>query len=227
MCTDVFMAFWQVARSMILHLNMTRMLPASVDDDCCSHLFLSLQDLISVVSKHKGVAIQMLEKLPDVLLSWAKGTHLYTHVMELWDAVSQQLAMEYLDSIWKQVSSGTAYVNGLNSSLFSKNVSAAAAVKELMRKHRMQVALFHAYANHHQPPPAASNWGSTHDSIHWDKSPSDEVLVKEDTTVKNHQQVAPGGRRLLQQQQSFGDTNVVDMYSSLVASTKGFSNLAI
>lgn len=220
----------KVARSMIVNLNITGMLPATPDDDCCSHLFMSVQDFLDVLVSHKGVPLQLGERLPDVMLAWAKGTSLYARAMGLWDSAQQHVALRYMDAVWRNVLA-VHQQHGGNVSFSNASETAEAADREMrlaarkwMRQHMRYISILHAnsptqeYVQSRQPKP-------TGQSIH--------QMQQEDTAAHRHESAAGVNvaasssqrRRLLSVEQD--DTNVVDTYTSLVASQKGFSNLAI
>lgn len=181
-----------------------------------------------------------------MLLAWMKGTSMYGHVAEAWDAAQQHLAMEYMDSLWRQV------VDAVDSSYAnhsSKNGSAAAVsmqkilampdaqavVKRLVREHRIQATLFHAYyGNYADQPLNRYDSPATHASSQPEAAKDQQSVVEQSASRAAAAAGAGAGRRLLQQQpdqsSSTGggdDDNPVDLYSSLVASKQGFSNLAI
>jgi hypothetical protein len=64
----------KVGRNIIPELNLTSMMTSmSAAQDCCSHAFMSASDFVSVVSKNKGVGLQMLEQLPLLLTQWRRA----------------------------------------------------------------------------------------------------------------------------------------------------------
>jgi hypothetical protein len=198
----------QVGHTMILNLNLTRMASTQADKDCCSHAFMSVQDFLSVASAHKGVLIQLLERFPDVIHALWKGSDLYQHVMQLFDAVQQHSITLYLDSVWRSVLNTT----GGNSSTGFTGAELK-AVRRIVRDHQKQIAMFHVYSE-----------GSV---VSRGKAAAPETTVRLEQVLQQPLLHASGGgmQRLLEQQQASMST--VDTYSSLVASSKGFSNLAI
>ena len=72
---------------MIADLNLTRF------DERTNHAFMSLEDLVSVISSHKGVFFQLLERFPDVVYAIWRGTDIYQHVLRLWDAAQQHVVV--------------------------------------------------------------------------------------------------------------------------------------
>lgn len=196
---------WRVVgRSMIQSLNLTSM--AAATNDCCSHVFMSLGDLVSVVASSKGAGLEMLQRLPEVAMAWLRGTSVYADVLKLADVARQHAVVTYLDSLWSEyfAANGT---NTSSSSWRGANATEVSMLKKFIAQHRRQVALFDTYAT--------------------------EILGRGDPGVKTkpilhaavkdeHAEPVKPGRKLLQTDQS-----VVDAYSSLVASTSGFSNIAV
>jgi hypothetical protein len=191
--------------------------------DCCSHVFMSLQDFASVMVKNKHAALQLLENAPAVLELLFKGTRLYESLVELYDSLRQNAVMYYLESLWQNVaelngnaSNGTSSWEG---SFASANRTQIQMMRRFLRNHKLQVALFHAYASESF---AVQNFDSS--VVGEDRQQGASAnSVHGAAEYGDKDQGTGSGRRLLQNR----DGGVVDSYSSLVASTKGFSNIAV
>lgn len=229
----------QVGLAMASDLNLTRVSlqstqpVASGEQDCCSHLFLSVSDFVSVVSRHKGVGMQLLERLPDVAEYVWRASPLYHQATQAMDAVRQHAFTMYLDSLWRDVmlrmgvagGSILAEAGAPNQNATIANLSAAYAseeVKRFIRQHQKQVALFYAYSNdvaHSRPlqnPEAIP------------KPRRDGSPVQEHGGSDQNRGEGSQRRRLLQSSTQSNDYgSPVDMYSSLVASSQGFTNIAL
>jgi hypothetical protein len=191
----------QVGRSMIADLNLTRF------DERTNHAFMSLEDFVSVISSHKGVFFQLLERFPDVVYAIWRGTDIYQHVLRLWDAAQQHVVVSYLDSVWSAVLNGSEH-DHRNRTFTAADIE---AVRRIVRNHERQIELFHVYSGGGilprmgvPVPPVPVN----------DRRASAEVV---DTSSSS-------GRKILQ---AASEMSTVDTYTSLVASSRGFSNLAI
>ena len=197
----------QVGRSLIADLNLTRMAPTQSEGDCCSHAFMSLRDFASVASARKGVLLQLLERFPDVVWGLWQGSDLYQHAVRLMDAAHQHAIIAYLDSVWRNVllmSNSSAPPAAENRTGFT--AAELEAVRRIVRDHRKQAALFYAYSGGSIVSRAAA------------------AAVEETADIQRKSEAvgqAVTGRRLLQ------TMGTVDTYTSLVASSQGFSNLAI
>ena len=208
--------------------------------DCCSHMLLSIEDFASVIARHKGLGTRVLESLPHVLGSLVRNNTIYTHVMKVWDSAKQSAILMYLDSVWSHVSGSKS---NSSSSFMSANSSQVIAMKKFMREHQRHVALFHAFAN----SPSVFGVGEYYDA-HSDAvtEPSnctnDTNVSKSSSRSHTRSHIGIGnislhshthGRRLMQEQQEQQQQGVrenrspVDMYSSMVASTSGYSNLKV
>jgi hypothetical protein len=231
----------KVGRAMIFHLNLTRMLPATGDDDCCSHLFVSFQDLISVLSSNKGVALQIMDHLPDVLVAWAKGTRWYVHATAILDSMHQHLSMEYLHAAWQKLGISP----GSNETWTSPNASSVAekevrqAADRWMKQHMHHLSLLHASSAHQNVQRRAASNHDAGDAHAGEASasyaPGSQIAYKEGTKEEEISLMrGTHGRRLLQANNNAMDnpqqttaSDAVDAYSSLVSSQKGFADLAL
>lgn len=188
--------------------------------DCCSHVFMSLEDFASVVSRNKGAALQMMERFPDVALSLLRSTPAYAHVVR-WIDVGRQYAFSlYAESHNLQMIMNLTTHNisddGQNVSSREKDAAEMLrAAEKFLRRHKKQVALFHAYAG----IPA----------YHAVSSPLDQH--RDEKTQASHPSVPSppwsSRRRLLQSAASSQQSRAIDRYSGLVAASDGFSNVAI
>lgn len=235
---------------MIHDLNLTRLgasttnaSKTSQQDDCCSHLLISVQDFASVISTHKGVGVKMFDRFPDVAEHVWKGMPLYRQTLALVDNAKQHVFTMYLDSIWAQVVAGSSKPPG-NASMMDLQ-----AVERFILNHRKNVQLFHAYAGFVQPLsslPAESpvpllvekllslkNADGLERTGEMDESESGKGgsakrrLLQTASRHSGESESGQGGsakRRLLQ---ASPNRSPVDVYSSLVASSQGFSNLAV
>ena len=203
---------WRVVgRNMVQALNLS-----SSSNDCCSHMFMSVGDLMSVVASNKGVGLQMLQMFPDVLSAWAQGTSLYEDASVLADVIRQHAVVTYLDSLWKEHFNRTTDGNASSSSWRNANATEVAIIKRFIAQHRMQIALFDAYATGAArvfPSDLSTLLPARLETLQQQQQPTADQKVGD--------KPLPPGRRLLQQQ------SVVNAYSSLVASTTGFSNIAV
>ena len=246
----------EVGRSIMAELNMSRMVPANASStDCCSHMFMSVQDLVSVVASNKGVGLLLAEKLVFVADKLVRNTVLFRHAMSLWDTAKQHISIMYLEALWQRVAEsgrgrggGGGENNATNTSnvfgLYDGNSSEVRALKRFMREHRMQVAMFHAFAN----APAAFEKGMASAVYYEDEHEnsnrrrSDKVNETRDmknATTNNHttsafnnrfpSAAAHSGRRLMMATEPSPSLSrsPVDVYSSIVASTSGFSMTSV
>jgi hypothetical protein len=161
-----------------------------------------IQDFISVVVRSKGVALKLAENFQSVVTRLVRSTRLYEGLSQLHDSLRQHAVMYYLDTLWQQV----AETNSSNRSFASANGTEIEMMRRFLREHKRQVALFHVYMSE---PFAVQNF---HVDGVPDKGANAFVLA------------STNRRRLLQEETTL--SRVVDSYSSLVASTKGFSNIS-
>jgi hypothetical protein len=231
----------EVGRSIIRTLNLTSMRSSThlqhkageveEEEDCCSHLFMSLKDFLSVLVQAKGASLQLVENAPAVIEMLFKSSRLYENVMEAYDALRQHAVLYYLETLWMHVAgvNGTTSggSNAYNRSFSDANSTEIRLMRRFMRMQKLQVALFHAYTSevfsvqnfahvNHDDWKAAANVGARDGGGQGNAS-----------GVHRNTYPSAAGRRLLQQSRVGGEPSVVDSYSSLVASTKGFSNVAV
>lgn len=208
---------------MIAELNLTR-LQAAEGGDCCSHAFMSLQDLAGVAAARKGVVLQLAERFPEVVLALWRGSDVYQHASRLVDAAQQHVVTAYLDAVFQRVLGG----NASNRTAFAP--AELEAVRRMVRSHQTQAALFHAFSGGGVVPAAAAAAAASdrpQPQAAARSSSGGGVVQAAAGDLKQPLAAArssSGGRRLLQQQSAMG---TVDTYSSLVAASRGFSNLAI
>jgi hypothetical protein len=154
----------RVGMDMLNKMNFTsvRGSLSTTGSDCCSHLFVSASDFLSVISSHKGLALEMLEHWPDVMMSWLQGTSIYKGVMQIAGVVRQHAVLSYLESIWNELEGNSTGKEGPNRKTWREaNASELAAIKRFMARHRAQIALFDAYASEIftvREAAAHSNW---------------------------------------------------------------------
>lgn len=210
----------RVGQSIIRDFNLTRMMTGNGNsgaESCCSHVFMSLQDFVSVISKNKGVGLQMLQHAPGIVHALVKSTSLYATLVDLFDVIRQHAAIYYLEGIWQHV----FFSNGTNNrTAFSGlNATEMQMIRKFMREHRRQIAMFEMYANE----PFSAMIGAFESS----SSSSSSSLGSEGGNSSNgtatYANKSMPKRRLLFE----SEDPVVDSYTSLVASTKGFSNIAV
>jgi hypothetical protein len=233
----------QIGRSVIADLNLTSMMAdrqgvseGGVREDCCSHAFLSFSDFVSVVSKHKGAPLQLMQNLPRVAASVAAGIDSYQAVMELVDSAKQSAILMYAQHILEANSDllNSTRANGSNASngsdgLHDAGQANASAINERLRAmvdsfsrmHARDAKLLYAYAN--EVVGVALTAGSSAEGEEGKLS----VNIPRGEEATGSGSSGPG-RRLMQSSGGVGGiTSIVDSYSSLVASTKGFSNIAV
>ncbi len=184
---------------MISELNLTRMSGES-------HAFMSLADFVSVASSRKGVLMQLVERLPDVLWALWRGTNIYQHALQMFDVAQQHVITSYLDAVWQNVA-----VNNTNATtLLFKDANAIEAVRRIVREHEKRMALLHVLSG------GGSGRIVSRAAPEHDKSTATTITepAKEETSPQP-------GRKLLE------SMSTIDTYTSLVASTRGFSDLAV
>jgi hypothetical protein len=224
----------QIGRSVISELNLTSMMVdmQGVSEDCCSHAFISFTDFVSVVSKHKGAPLQLMQNLPRVAASVAAGIDSYQAVMKLVDSAKQSAILMYVQHIFdassdvlnrtraggNNASNGSQDAGQANTSAINERLRAM--VDSFTRMHARDAKLLYAYAN--DVVGVASAAGSSAEGEEGKLS----VNIPRDEEATGSGSGGPG-RRLMQSGGVGGITNIVDSYSSLVASTKGFSNIAV
>jgi hypothetical protein len=218
------------------------------ESDCCSHAFMSVGDFVSVVGRHKGVGLGFLEHLPLVISALLDGSQIFHGLQSIADAAKQNAVMMYMERVWQRAI-GTDFRN-----MTRANATEVALMKRFIREHKRQIALFHVYATEPflfggvaHASSSSSGDAANHSSLNASaeafagKKQSPPVVVNAtDRSVdshlsKNASTYSNGSlpfptlrRRILQQQEGLGEVDrVVDSYTSLVASTKGFSSIAI
>jgi len=77
---------------------------SATNHDCCSHAFMSLEDLASVVSKNKGVGLEMLRQLAPIVTGLVKSTRLYQSFLQLYETGRQHVMFMYMEKVWDRVS---------------------------------------------------------------------------------------------------------------------------
>jgi hypothetical protein len=224
-----------VARSIIESLNLT-----SVNDggDCCSHMFLSAADFLHVATAHKGVAVELAVRWRDVGRALATATPLFLDMQRALDALRQHAALSYFDSALARLSSSSSSAPS-NDTWFAARFLAGNATEvewmlQLMREHRRQMKLLDMFARESLYPAMPMTMIPPREGKQQQQQqqqPTNAVnMPKNNRSASDAAQ--PGvllqthaSRSLLAYDE--GSRSVIDAYSSLVASTKGFSNVAV
>lgn len=216
-----------VVRDAFDSLNLTSV--KDHDDDCCSHMFLSATDFVRVVTAHKGVAAELVMRWREVTHALAMATPLVAEIRRAWDALRQHAALAYLDTAWARLSSSN------NNDTFAKSFLTANATEvkwmlKLMREQqRHQRELFDMFAHEalgSRPAERRTNSGGAR-IIDKEAAAASSANDKNETIrmvfFKQH-----ASRSLLAAYDDEDSTkSVINAYTSLVASTKGFSNVAV
>jgi hypothetical protein len=97
---------WRKAgRGIINTLNLTSMMVGgrqTGDDgrvDCCSHVFMSVLDFVSVVARNKGAGAQIMSSLPKVVAGVMNASEGFRPVAELMGIARQHAIMMYVESL--------------------------------------------------------------------------------------------------------------------------------
>jgi hypothetical protein len=160
--------------------------------------------------------MQLAERLPDVLGALWRATDIYQHAMHIVDAAQQHVIVAYLDTVWQNVlGNSSSRANG------TEGFTAAEidAVRRIVREHEKRVALFHVL----------SGGGSGRVMPRISRKPDETTPLPDSDHTASHNDNAAAvatntGRKLLQQT---NEMSTIDTYTSLVASSKGFSDLAV
>ena len=146
--------------------------------------------------------MQLVERLPDVLSALWRGTDIYQHALRMFDVAQQHVITLYLDAVWQNVA------NNSNSTLLFTNANAVEAVRRIVREHEKWMALFHVLS-----------CGGSGRIMSRAATPNE---VKPTTMEPKTKESSAPGRKLLQT-----TMNTINTYTSLVASSRGFSDLAV
>jgi hypothetical protein len=68
---------------------------------------MSLEDLASVVSKNKGVGLEMLRQLAPIVTGLVKSTRLYQSFLQLYETGRQHVMFMYMEVRHTVLRSGT------------------------------------------------------------------------------------------------------------------------
>ena len=88
--TDVLQTcvFWrQAGDDAIRELNLTSVMGNEDEESDANRMFMSLQDFASVLSSRKLLLLELVAKMPHVLLFVVRRTSVYQSVMKLWQTV--------------------------------------------------------------------------------------------------------------------------------------------
>jgi hypothetical protein len=85
-------------------LNLTSMIAGSMGGvagrvDCCSHVFMSVLDFVSVVARNNGAGAQMLAHLPKVVAGMVNVSEGFRPVAELMGIARQHAIMMYVEHL--------------------------------------------------------------------------------------------------------------------------------
>lgn len=211
-----------VGRDMTSALNLTSMGSHVNGTDCCSHIFMSVHDFIHVVGTQKGVGLELMHRAPDVGSFWVRSTSLYSSLLQVVDTVKQHAIVMYLDSLWESMlhDNNSTFASANKTTWRHGNATEKAIMRRFIAQHKVQIALFDAYMHE-----TMSRMPSNLSAVPLRTGKHIRLADENITTDPVHAKGGGGSRSLLQDQGVQG--NVVDAYSSLVASTQGFSNLAV
>jgi hypothetical protein len=215
---------WRKAgRDLINALNLTSMMAGCMGGvagrvDCCSHVFMSVLDFVSVVARNKGAGEQMFAHLPKVVACVMNASEGFRPVAELIGTAQQHAIMMYVEHLLLLHQQGDSEAGNsssqqqqqkgvprpesiINTTLARMDEQTRRMALRFFWEHTRDVSLFYVYSNSivgaGRGPLSRAGAG-----------PESEGAVNDGVQ-------AAGGRRLLQASLSNG--NIVDSYSSLVA----------
>jgi hypothetical protein len=151
-----------------------------------------------------------------VLSSVFRGTQFYSDVQRIVDVARQNAVMYYLERAWQRV------VGSSERNVTTANSTELELVRRFIRDHKRQIAIFHVYATEPFLFSDARHSSSFSSRVN-DSSFSNQSSIVGDNSTDSVMR----GRRLFSVQQEGASGKVVDSYTSLVASTRGFSNIAV
>lgn len=212
-----------VARTVIETLNLTS---ANGEDDCCSHMFLSMTDFLRVATAHKGVAVELAVRWREVAHALATATPLFLEIQRAFDALKQHAALAYLDGAWARLSSSSNN-HTFATSFLTANATEVQWMLHLMREHRRQMKIFDMFARESLYPALPPPSSAPKKPIIVVNTTSNHTAGSSENNTTTQQGVfqAHASRSLLAAYQD--SSSVINAYSSLVASTQGFSNVAV
>ncbi len=151
----------KVGARVAAQLNATRTTTTRDQEDCCSHMFMSITDFVGVASANKGVLTEVLRQWSSIAHSLVTDLPVYHNIMRLMDMWKQNAVLSYLDSVWARVASvmekdgesseeGNATKYNLSSGVwreFGPNSTEIRWMRKFVREHRRQVHLFDMFAH--------------------------------------------------------------------------------
>jgi len=157
----------KTGRDLIHALNLTSMMAGrheSGDDgrvDCCSHVFMSVLDFVSVVARNKGAGAQLLAHLPKVVSGVMNASDGFRPVAELMGIARQHAIMMYVEHLLSMYQQGDTPAGNssrsqygvprpesiINATLASMDEQTRRRALRFFREHARDVSLFYVYSN--------------------------------------------------------------------------------
>jgi hypothetical protein len=129
--------------------------------DCCSHVFMSVLDFVSVVARNKGAGAQLLAHLPKVVSGVMNASDGFRPVAELMGIARQHAIMMYVEHLLSMYQQGDTPAGNssrsqhgvprsesiINATLASMDEQTRRRALRFFREHARDVSLFYVYSN--------------------------------------------------------------------------------